>query len=471
MSSTSLVWLRNDLRISDNPALTAAAKNNDRIIALYVHEHTDGIRAPGGAARWWLHHSLVALGHDLASIGIELIIRSGESQSVLVETAADIGAQAVYWNRRYAPGECAVDAAIKTALRASGMTVASFGANVLVEPWDIETGQGRPYSVFTPYWKTMRSMDIAQPLPRLRGIAAPINADVDGDYVEPHWAGKMAKHWTVGEAAAQTALADFLDERLDSYPTGRDFPGRNVTSRLSPHLRFGEISPRQIWHASQMALHAEPERQAAIDKFLSELAWRDFSYHQLFHRADIANEPMQPKYARMHWRESRADLVSWQRGQTGLPIVDAGMRELWETGYMQNRVRMLVASVLAKNLLIDWREGERWFWDCLVDSDIASNPASWQWVAGSGLDAAPYFRIFNPVTQGEKFDGAGDYVRQWVPELACLPDKWLHRPAAAPKAILDAAGVQMGKTYPNPIVDLLSSRERALEAAADLNQE
>lgn len=471
MSSTNLVWLRNDLRVSDNPALSAAIKNGDKTVALYVHERTDGVRPPGAAARWWLHQSLVSLGRDLAGIGVALFVRNGESQAVVRKAAAEFAVDGVYWNRRYAPGEVAVDAAIKSALRAQGVTVTSFGANVLIEPWDIATGGGKPYSVFTPFWRSIKARDIDRPLPRPSAGEPIESSDFDSDYVEPEWAGKLAEHWQIGEAAAQAKLGEFLDERLEIYPAGRDFLAKSVTSMLSPHLRFGEISPRQIWHSALATLHAEPERQAATDKFLSELAWRDFSYHQLFHRADIATEPMQPKYSRMHWRESRADLVAWQRGQTGLPIIDAGMRELWETGYMQNRVRMLVASVLAKNMLIDWREGERWFWDCLVDGDVASNPASWQWVAGSGLDAAPYFRIFNPVTQGEKFDTEGDYVRRWVPELARLPDKWIHRPAEAPRPVLEAAGLSIGRNYPRPIVDLQSSRVRALEASAELKVE
>lgn len=468
MAQTSIVWLRNELRLADNPALCAAVEAGSRVVALYVHETTSGIRPPGAAARWWLHQSLVALGAALAERGIELMVRDGDAARIVPQMVAETAAGAVFWNRRYAPGEREADAAIKAGLTRQGVRVGSFGAHVLVEPWDIATGQGKPYSVFTPFWKTLRDMPIAQPLPAPNpgtAIAAP---PVDDDYRQPHWAGKLAVHWSIGEAAAQQALGAFLDDKVADYPQGRDFPARDVTSRLSPHLRFGEISPRQVWHAAQAVAHAEPARQAAIDKFLSELAWRDFSYHQLYHRPDIAQVPMQAKYAGMDWRDSADDLAAWQQGRTGLPIVDAGMRELWATGYMQNRVRMLTASLLAKNLLIDWRLGEQWFWDCLVDGDMASNPASWQWVAGSGLDAAPYFRIFNPVTQGERFDADGDYVRRWVPELADLPDKWVHQPADAPADVLKRAGVRMGASYPAPIVDLKATRVRALEAAGRL---
>jgi len=275
----------------------------------------------------------------------------------------------------------------------------------------------------------------------------------------------------VSEDAARERLADFLDGMVANYPGDRDIPSRDGTSRLSPHLRFGEISPRQIWHAARLRAELEPELAGGIEKFLSELAWRDFSYSQLYHREDISRTPMQLKFSGLAWPEAPEEIERWQRGQTGFPIIDAGMRELWETGYMHNRVRMLVASLLTKNLQIDWRLGEAWFWDCLVDADVANNPASWQWVAGSGLDAAPYFRIFNPVTQGERFDPAGNYVRRWVPEIAGLPDKWVHKPFAAPEAILKTAGITLGQTYPHPVVDLAASRLRALEGFAQLGNE
>ncbi len=462
----ALVWLRNDLRLSDNPALAAACKSGDAI-ALYIHETDDKLRATGGAARWWQHHSLADLAEKLAKIGVPLLVETGRAADVLakVTAASDIGE--VHWNRRYAPAARDLDADIKADLRHQGLSVTSHPGNVLAEPWTIETGQGKPYSVFTPFWNSLKTRDIALPLPAPDGKAIKAHK-VDTDYKEPSWAAKLGKHWTIGEAAAQQALRDFLDQNLTDYPEGRDFPAKTVTSRLSPHLRFGEISPRQIWHAAQAITHAEPAKAAAANKFLSELAWRDFSHHQLYHRTDIATVPMQAKYEQLQWRHAPAQFKAWQGGQTGFPIVDAGMRELWETGYMHNRVRMLVASLLAKNLLIDWRQGEAWFWDCLVDADEANNPASWQWVAGSGLDAAPYFRIFNPVTQGERFDASGDYVRRWVPELAQLPDKWVQCPFNAPKDVLTSAGVVLGKTYPMPIVDLKTSRQQALDAVAAL---
>jgi deoxyribodipyrimidine photo-lyase len=456
--STALVWLRNDLRLTDNPALTAGVEAAETVIALYVHERTEGIRAPGGAARWWLHQSLEILGKGLADSGITLVVRSGDSHHTVLATAHEFDAKAVFWNRRYGPGERVVDATIKDALKSDGISAESFAANVLIEPWEIATGQGKPYSVFTPFWKTLKTQAIAPPLP----------APEPSEPVAPKWAAKFAPHWSIGEAAARAALEQFLDGKVIDYPHGRDIPARDATSLLSPHLRFGEISPRQVWHVAMARAHAEPRLHEKIDKFLSELAWRDFNYHQLYHRADITTQPMQPKYGALAWRHAPDELAAWRKGLTGWPIVDAGMRELWETGYMHNRVRMLVASLLSKNLLLDWRLGEEWFWDCLLDADVASNPGNWQWVAGCGLDASPYFRIFNPVIQGERFDRAGDYVRRWVPELKRLPENWIHKPSEAPPAVLRAAGVELGRDYPKPVVDLKLSRQRALEAAADL---
>jgi deoxyribodipyrimidine photo-lyase len=313
---------------------------------------------------------------------------------------------------------------------------------------------GKPYSVYTPFWNALRSRDIAPPLSLPAGRDPIAWQGLGTGYVPPAWAAKLERHCAAGEAKARRRLADFLDGRVTDYPAGRDFPARPSTSGLSPHLAFGEISARQVWYAAQAAAHRAPATAEAIGKFLSELGWRDFNYSQLYHRDDIARAPMVDKFARLRWRDDAAALRAWTRGETGIPVVDAGMRELWETGIMHNRVRMLAASLLAKNLLIDWRQGEAWFWDTLVDADPASNPGNWQWVAGCGLDASPFFRIFNPVTQGEKFDPHGDYVRRWVPELRALPDSLVHRP-------WEGGGV---RGYPGPIVDLKTSRERALEA-------
>ncbi|HEY0854904.1 MAG TPA: deoxyribodipyrimidine photo-lyase [Devosia sp.] len=465
MPETALIWLRNDLRLADNPALTAALETGLPVTTLYIHETDRMLRPRGGASRWWLHQSLQMLAKDLGKLGVPLDIVEGEAETSVLAAVRKYSATAVFWNRRYAPAQCEIDSAIKSRLKAHGVHAESFGANVLVEPWDIATGAGKPYSVYTPFWNALKDRPIPTTLPAPKD-RQPVTASerVDADYEPPHWAAKLAPHWRVGEAAARDKLAAFLADDILDYPDGRDIPAREATSKLSPHLAFGEISPRQVWHAATMHAHRSPQSGEAVQKFLKELVWRDFNYHQLYHREDISRVPMQSRFADLKWRQADTALEQWQRGQTGIPIVDAGMRELWQTGFMQNRVRMLTASLLAKNLLVDWRKGEAWFWDCLVDADIANNPGNWQWVAGSGLDASPYFRIFNPVTQGEKFDADGAYVRRWVPELAKLPDQYVQEPVAAPADVLRKAGVELGTTYPSPVVDLKVSRERALEA-------
>lgn len=465
MPETALVWLRNDLRTADNPALTAAVASGLPVVALHIEETDPSLRRRGSASRWWLHHSLRSLAEGLAKLGIRLEKAEGEAEKTLLAAVKNNGATAVFWNRRYAPAQCEIDASIKARLKADSVHAESFAANVLVEPWDIATGAGKPYSVYTPFWNALKDRDIPTPSPAAKG-GKPVTAGerIDGGYRQPGWAEKLGEHWDIGEAAAREKLAAFLSNDILDYPEGRDVPAQEATSKLSPHLAFGEISPRQVWHAATMHAHRSPRSAEAVRKFLKELVWRDFNYHQLYHREDISRVPMQAKFADLKWRQADSALTGWQRGQTGIPIVDAGMRELWATGFMQNRVRMLTASLLAKNLLVDWRKGEAWFWDCLVDADIANNPGNWQWVAGSGLDASPFFRIFNPVTQGEKFDPDGAYVRRWVPELSKLPDAFIQNPSAAPVDVLKKAGVVLGDTYPKPIVDLKVSRERALEA-------
>jgi len=455
MTRTALVWLRNDLRIADNPALHAALKHG-KTRAIHIEETDRQLRRRGAASRWWLHHSLNRLAGDLAQLGVTLETVEGEAEVELFKAVAAHDVDAVYWNRRYGPAEREIDAGIKARSKRQGIAAESFAANVLVEPFEMATGAGKPYSVYTPFWNTLKQREIGKPLPTPLYGKALKPVPVDTDYREADWGRKLGKHWQVGERAARERLDRFLHELVRDYPEDRDIPAKSATSGLSPHLAFGEISPRQVWHAAQAVAQHAPGKASSIDKFLSELGWRDFNYNQLYHRENIATVPMVAKYAELKWRHADAALAAWRQGQTGIPIIDAGMRELWETGVMHNRVRMLTASLLAKNLLIDWRQGEQWFWDTLVDADPANNPGNWQWVAGSGLDASPYFRIFNPVTQGERFDPSGDYVRRWVPEVAGLPDKLVHQPWQAQ----DAA--KLG--YPEPIVDLKLSRERALEA-------
>ncbi len=465
MPETALLWLRNDLRVADNPALAAAVETGLPVTALYIHETDATLRRRGAASRWWLHHSLTSLAKDLAKLGIRLEVVEGKAETSVLAAVKTTGATSVAWNRRYAPAQCEIDAAIKSRLKSDGVQAESHAGNVLIEPWEIATGAGKPYSVYTPFWNALKDRTIPTPLSAPQG-RRPVAADerIDAAYKTPSWAAKLEPHWQIGEVAAREKLAAFLADAILDYPEGRDFPAQQATSKLSPHLAFGEISPRQVWHAATMHAHHSPRSAEAVQKFLKELVWRDFNYHQLCHREDISRVPMQSKFAGLDWRQADAAFHDWQRGQTGIPIVDAGMREMWATGFMQNRVRMLTASLLAKNLLVDWRKGETWFWDCLVDADIANNPGNWQWVAGSGLDASPFFRIFNPVTQGEKFDADGEYVRRWVPELAALPEELIQNPAVASAAVLKKSGVELGVTYPRPIVDLKISRERALEA-------
>lgn len=463
-SSPIIVWFRRDLRIADNPALFEAAKTGRPVICLYIFE-TDKARALGGASLWWLHHSLTSLANDLSTIGAKLILRKGAASDVLQDVIAQSGAGAVYWNRRYDKPERDRDAALKERLSEAGLEVKSYRANLLSEPWTVKTKTDNYYKVFTPYWRAAQDhIDTAAPLgvpPNLEafggGIISETLAAWDLLPAAPDWGSKMNPHWQIGSQGAHKALADFVDGPVKEYPEARNRPDIETgTSKLSPHLAFGEISPKQIWHACKHDL-------ATAKKFLAEIGWREFSYVLLYHNPELATENFKPAFNAFEWDNDEAALLRWQQGQTGYPFVDAGMRQLWQTGWQHNRVRMVTASFLIKHLLIDWREGERWFHDTLVDADPASNAASWQWVAGSGADAAPYFRIFNPFTQGEKFDPNGDYVRRFVPELARLPNKFIHRPWEAPKLVLLEAGVRLGETYPKPIVDHKFARERALE--------
>jgi deoxyribodipyrimidine photo-lyase len=470
-----LVWFRDDLRLGDHPALSRAAASGAPVICLYIRETPTGSqRAIGAAAGWWLAQSLRALDASLRGIGNSLVLRSGTAEEVITDVAAATGARTVLWNRRYDAGGIAVDKALKASLREGGTEVESLPGNLLREPWEVKSAVGDPMKVFSPFWRAHQRLgDIRAPLrapSALPAFAGPLpSEDLQSWELEPtrpNWASAFPQAWTPGEAGAQARLTAFLDEELAGYADGRDRPDRPSTSRLSPHLRFGEISPVQIWHQAHLAAVIHAGRGLA--KFLAELGWREFAYHLLFHWPNLAGESFQPRFEAFPFRSDPAALRAWQRGLTGYPLVDAGMRQLWQTGWMHNRVRMVVASFLVKHLLLDWREGESWFWDTLVDADVANNPASWQWVAGSGADAAPYFRIFNPVLQGEKFDPRGDYVRRWVPELAALPAQVIHAPWKAPAAVLAKAGVTLGETYPAPIVDHDAARERALAALSEI---
>lgn len=475
----SLVWFRRDLRLADNPALAAAVARGGPIVPVYIlDEAAAGPWAPGGAARWWLHGSLSALAADLAARGSRLIVRRGPAGAVLDDLVAETQAGAVYWNRCYEPWAIARDTAIKDRLGRKGIDVQSHNAALLVEPWVLKTRDGQPYRVFTPFWKALRAcIDPAPPIPAPESIPAP-GAWPRSDELSswrllpatPDWAGGLRDAWHPGEKGARLRLAEFIREPIFDYAEARNGPGTAGTSRLSPHLQFGEIGPRQIWHSvrSRASSTGDDRLPVGMETFLAEIAWREFSYHLLFHIPSLPERPLREAFARFPWADDPKRRRAWQRGLTGYPIVDAGMRELWNTGWMHNRVRMIVASFLVKDLLIDWRQGQAWFWDTLVDADLANNAASWQWVAGCGADAAPYFRVFNPMLQGAKFDPHGAYVRHWVPEIARLPDRLVHRPWLASPIELADAGVMLGVTYPRPIVDHAAARQNAIRAYKEL---
>lgn len=460
----SIVWFRNDRRLSDHPALHAAVKRGGPLVLLYILE-SDAGRAHGGAKGVWLHHSLEDLKTNIESLGGQLILRAGTAAAVIDGVIAETGATALFWNRRYFEPDRSRDAAIKDSLSGRGLHVESFKANLLVEPWEVKTKTGTPYRVFTPFWRAARAgLEVTDPLPTPTSLGCIVDglaSDDVGDWnllpTTPDWGSKMLDHHTPGEAAAKARLREFLDGPIEDYAQGRDRPDKDLTSRLSPHLAHGEISPRQIWDACK-----DDEDRAS--KFLSEIGWREFSYSLLFYNPQLATKNFNPNYESMAWDHDDQAFEAWSMGQTGYPFVDAGMRQLWATGWMHNRVRMVVASFLIKHLMIDWRDGEDWFWDTLLEADIASNAASWQWVAGTGADAAPYFRVFNPFGQGEKFDPKGDYVRRWVPELAKLPNKYLQQPWTAPANVLEHCGIKLGRDYPEPIVDHKEARERVLAA-------
>ena len=483
--SVTLHWFRSDLRLSDNPALTTAAQSGE-VICLYILDEADDrlpsvkrdaaaqqTDASGGATRVWLHNALESLNADLDG---HLLLRRGPALTILRQLISQTGADKVTMTRRYAPHHAASDQQIQHALDEDGVSVSVISGNLLWEPEQITKQDGTPYKVFTPFYRRgcLAAEAPRRPLPRPEISFAPLP---DGGQTLEElalmpplpWAEQVTSNWTISEAGAKAALAAFVDPDpqagLGCYADGRNFPAKPATSRLSPYLKFGQISPHHAWYAAEGEFH---DNDANLDMFRSELGWREFSYHLLHSNPDLKTTPLQAKFAQFNWLDDPEHLRAWQTGQTGYPIVDAGMRELYQTGYMHNRVRMIVGSFLVKNLLLDWHHGEGWFWDCLFDADAASNTASWQWIAGCGADAAPYFRVFNPITQGQKFDPEGHYTRRFVPELAEMPSKYLFNPFEAPREALMRAGVRLGDTYPRPLVDVKSSRLRALDHFAAL---
>ena len=464
----AVVLFRSDLRVADNGALSAACDSGRQILPLFIFDDACSARPVGAARRWWTYYSLCRLQERLLELGARLIVRRGSTRAVLAEVLERSRATAVFWNTRYDPSGMALDTWLKADLSQQGIAVHSFDGALLHEPWRLLNQSGMPYRVYTPFWKALSSsfydQDPIDPPAAINGWRGELaSLELDDLPLLPvgaNWAKAFGERWSPGEAGAHCRLADFIRDELDRYNDQRDIPDAEATSRLSPHLAHGEITPRQII----AALAARPRAGKSREKFRKELAWREFSYHLLFFNPDLHSKNFRPGFDAFPWRDDPKGLKAWQRGLTGYPIVDAGMRELWNTAWMHNRVRMIAASFLVKHLLVDWRRGEQWFWDTLVDADCANNPASWQWVAGSGADAAPYFRIFNPVLQGEKFDPQGSYVRRYVPELARLPDQYIHKPWEAPQQVLDAASVRLGETYPLPIVDHARARARALSA-------
>ncbi len=525
--SVAILWLRNDLRLADNAALALALAAHERVVPVYVHAPEEaGGWPPGAASRWWLHHSLAALDRALRTAGSRLVVRRGPSAGALRDLAREVGARAVYWNRRYEPALVESDRAVKQTLTAEGIACESVGGSLLVEPWGVRTGAGEPFRVFTPFWRACQKvLPQEAPLPPPQALP-PVPEGLDSVALDAlgllpriPWDSGLASAWQPGEAGALARAEAFLDGPVAAYKARRDYPAEAATSRLSSHLHFGEIGPRQLAWAlrgqdgpvraghqtgspgpagasgaavrrpGETADSRGPTRPAAAtgptrgnggpspapgpwspgesgaEAYLRELGWREFGHHVLFHFPHTADAPLDRRFEAFPWRRDYGALLSaWQRGRTGVPLVDAGMRELWATGWMHNRVRMVVASFLTKNLRIPWQEGARWFWDTLVDADLANNTLGWQWASGCGADAAPYFRVFNPVLQGERFDPAGAYVRRWVTELARVPDQWLHHPWEAPPAVVAGAGVRLGADYPAPVVDLKESREEALAA-------
>lgn len=476
--STAIVWFRRDLRLTDNAALAYALEHAARVVPVYLHEPgEEGDWTPGAASRWWLHHSLTALTDTLAARGSRLLVRRGPILHTLRQLIHETGADLVCFNRLYEPAQLASDRSIENSLHADGVRVYAGTGHLLLEPWNIASQSGTPYRVYTPYARRLReSLTLPLPCPAPR-VLPPVPAQLPSLALRElellptvRWDGGLAQRWQPGEAGAQRQLKRLARVVLPGYAQDRDVPAADGTTHLSPHLHFGEITPHQVWRAAQWANTGRVNNDGpagtlrGVETLERELLWREFAHHILHHFPHTPDAPLDARYATFPWRRSKTLLDAWQRGETGIPMVDAGMRELWATGFMHNRVRMITASFLTKHLRLDWRHGARWFWDTLVDADLASNTFNWQWVAGCGADAAPWFRIFNPVLQSRKFDPQGTYLRRWLPELAALPDRYIHHPAEAPLPVLARAGIEIGKNYPQPVMDLAMGREQALAA-------
>jgi deoxyribodipyrimidine photo-lyase len=475
MDASAIVLFQADLRLADNKALFFACKNSAPIIPVFIYSPEDeGAWAPGAASRWWLHHSLSSLKSSLAAAGANLVIRRGPFAESVNRILAESGARSVYCNQRFEPAARRLESEVEASLAKLGVDFHRYNSSLLFHPELVRTSDDQPYKVFTPYYNRVTRLKSEQPLPRNKRLN-PASVSLDSLTVSDldllpriAWDEGLMSVWTPGEAGAQKQLRKFLSEGLALYAAGRDRPDKELVSRMSPYLHFGEISAQTIWQEVVRISETTGGGESGSEKYLRELVWREFAYHLLYHFPDTAEQPLRQNFEHFPWRRDAGGLKAWQLGMTGYPIVDAGMRELWKTGWMHNRVRMIVASFLVKDLLIDWREGARWFWDTLVDADLANNTLGWQWTAGCGADAAPFFRVFNPVLQGEKFDPDGNYVRKWLPELAKLPATMIHKPWEMPADVLGRYGVTLGRDYPEPIVDHSFARQRALLALAEI---
>lgn len=475
--TTAIVWLRRDLRLSDNPALSNALESSDKVLMVYIHAPDEEAPwQPGAASDWWLHHSLVAFARSLHGTSAKLVIRRGDSLQTLRSLAAETGAGSVFWNRLYDPAIVARDRKIRKTLNDEGIEVHSHNGALLREPWEATKDDGSMYRVYTPFSRRYfemeslpETLDAPEQIPSRHLDVETLEVDDLKLLPAVDWDAGFHDHWTPGETAGQQRLQTFLEDAVAHYDEGRNIPAEDGVSLLSPHLHFGELSPRQVWHETvfhgQRMENEGRHRADAVElvkPYLRQLIWRDFAHHILFHQPETDRQPFNDKFSSFEWDHDQALLERWQQGKTGIPLVDAGMRQLWHTGWMHNRVRMLVASVLTKNALNHWLDGAKWFWDTLVDANLANNSMGWQWTAGCGVDAAPYFRIFSPTRQGERFDQHGEYVKQWVPELASLPAKYIHEPWKAPDSVLEKARIRLGEDYPEPMLDLSATRKEAL---------
>jgi deoxyribodipyrimidine photo-lyase len=473
----TILWHQQDFRLGDNPALGWAAGRGP-VVPVYILDTDSSNPWPmGGATKWWLHHALEDLANAYKKHGVQLILRAGKPLEELQKLVKETGADAVTWNRCYEPYVLARNKTVAETLTNEGVEISAHNGLLLFDPRKIKNQSGGFFKVYTPFSRVCMGLDPGPTLPAPKKLEAikPIASDKLADWellpVKPDWSGGMREAWDVGEEAAAKHLHAFIKKHIGNYKNGRNLPGEDSTSRLSPYLHFGHISPRQVWHAGHLAMAKQPLQSSSIEVYLREILWREFAYHSLFHNPQMPTQPINKAFADFPFVKDKKGLGAWQKGMTGYPIVDAGMRQLWQTGWMHNRVRMIVASFLVKDQLIAWQHGAEWFWDTLLDADLASNSMNWQWAAGCGIDAAPFFRIFNPILQGEKFDPNGDYVRRYVPELKNLDAKYIHQPWNAPDDALADAGIKLGKTYPAPIVDHGKARQLALAALKTIRNE